>query len=197
MIHNPDNGVTWGLHQVQGNGSSYAAGINFRSYFSIGQRDRLISKPFDFSNMSAAYLSFQHAYAQNSQYPQYSDSLNILYSTNCGQSWSTIARFGENGSGNFATHPPTAQVFWPQTANDWCGAGFGAPCQTVDLSFLAGQPSVRFAFETVSYFGNPLLIDNVVISQFVGIEPTNEAPGANFFFNATQRMLNVKKNDSR
>ncbi len=193
VIHNPDNGVTWGLHPVQGNSSNYAAGINFRNYFSIGQRDRLISKPFDFSNMSAAYLSFQHAYAQNSQYPQFSDSLNILYSTNCGQSWTTLTRFGENGSGNFATHPPTAQVFWPQTASDWCGAGFGAPCQTIDLSFLAGQPSVRIAFETVSYFGNPLLIDNVVISQFVGIDPGDKTTETHIVYNAQQKRLHVSK----
>jgi hypothetical protein len=107
-----------------------------------------------------------------------------------------LTRFGENGSGNFATHPPTSQVFWPQTANDWCGAGFGAPCQTIDLSFLAGQPSVRIAFETVSYFGNPLLIDNVVISQFVGIDPGDKTPEAHIVYNAQQKRLHVSKSNN-
>lgn len=193
-VHNPDNGSTWGLQPVQGNGSNYAAGINFRNYFSIGQRDRLISKPFDFSTMSSAYLSFQHAYAQNAQYPQFSDSLNILYSTNCGQSWTTLVRYGENGTGNFATHPPTTQVFWPQTTSDWCGSGFGSPCKTIDLSFLAGQPSVRIAFETVSYFGNPLLIDNVMVSQFVGIDNSVSSKAKpTFTHKASQGILIVNK----
>lgn len=193
MIHNPDNGVTWGLHPVQGNGSSWAAGINFRNYFAIAQKDRLISKPFDFSNMQAAYLSFEHAYAQNAQYPNYSDSLNVLYSLDCGQTWNALARFGENGSGNFATHPPTQQVFWPQTASDWCGSGFGAPCKTIDLSQLAGQPSVRLAFETVSYFGNPLLIDNVVVSQFVSAPETESDIDARFLFDAQQQKLYIRR----
>ena len=192
MAHNPDNGITWGLHPVQGNNGSYAAGINFRNYFSIGQRDRLISKPFDFSSMTSAYLSFQHAYAQNAQYPTFSDSLNILYSTDCGQTWTTLTRYGENGSGSFATHPPTAQVFWPQSASDWCGSGFGAPCQTIDLSFLAGQPSVRIAFETVSYFGNPLLIDNVVVSQFVG-QPEKAAASVSFTYSRLNNTLQVRR----
>ncbi|MBK9290525.1 MAG: M6 family metalloprotease domain-containing protein [Bacteroidetes bacterium] len=192
-IHNPDNGVTWQLHPVQGNGSNWAAGINFRTYFAIGQRDRLISKPFDFSNMQAAYLSFSHAYAQNAQYPNYSDSLNILYSLDCGQTWTALARYGENGSGNFATHPPTQQVFWPQTADDWCGSGFGAPCQTIDLSQLAGQPSVRLAFETVSYFGNPLLIDNVVVSQFVSTPEQSEKEALKLYFDARSRHIHIQR----
>jgi M6 family metalloprotease-like protein len=195
-IINPDNGVTWGLHPVQGNGGSMAAGINFRTYYAIGQRDRLVSKPFDFSNMQSAYLSFEHAYAQNAQYLSYSDSLNILYSLDCGETWTALARYGENGSGNFATHMPTQQVFWPQTASDWCGSGFGAPCQTISLNQLAGQLSVRLAFETVSYFGNPLFIDNVVVSQFVSTPETPSNESVRFRFDAHNQTLHLQRSNS-
>jgi M6 family metalloprotease-like protein len=170
MVDNPDNSETWELYSVGGNGSEVAAGINFRDYFSIMQRDRLISKPFDLSNLSTAYMSFDHAYAQNASYTQVTDSLIILISADCGETWERIAAFGEDGSGIFATHQPTDEIFWPVEATDWCGQGWGAPCNTIDLSDWAGISDVRIAFETVSFYGNPLLIDNVVVSQYVSTD---------------------------
>jgi len=167
MIENPDESVSWEIFNVTGNGGNAAAGINFRDYFSIMQRDRLVSKPFDLSNLSDAYLSFEHAYAQNAEYTQVTDSLILLISTDCGDTWQRIAAFGEDGNGSFATHMPTEETFWPDEATDWCGQGWGAPCNTIDLSPWAGSTDVRIAFETVSFYGNPLLIDNIVVSQYV------------------------------
>lgn len=195
-IQNPDNGVTWDMLPASGNGGQLAAGINFREYFSIMQRDRLISKPFDLSNLTSAYLSFQHAYAQNSTLPAaYSDSLIVLVSNDCGQSWIRLASLGENGSGNFATHPPTAQAFWPTQATDWCGNGWGSPCNTLDLSFLAGQSDVRIAFETVSFYGNPLLIDNVVVSQFVGSDEKQSTAALAVFPNPASQSIYIQLPD--
>lgn len=168
-VENPDGDVTWGVFPVSGNGGSIAAGINFRTYFAINQRDRLISMPFDLSGTTSAYLSFDHAYAQNSAFTQVSDSLIVLVSSDCGTTWQRIATYGEDGNGSFATHEPTTAAFFPETATDWCGQGWGAPCNTIDLSPWASLADVRIAFETVSFYGNPLLIDNIVVSQFVGI----------------------------
>jgi len=192
MVENPDNSETWELYNVSGNGSGVAAGINFRDYYSIMQRDRLISKPFDLSNLSTAYMSFDHAYAQNASYTQVTDSLIILVSDDCGESWERIAAFGEDGSGNFATHLPTEETFWPDETTDWCGQGWGAPCNTIDLSDWAGKSEVRIAFETVSFYGNPLLIDNVVVSQYVN---TNESFTDNQVFispNPVKNWINIQ-----
>ncbi|NOX85564.1 MAG: T9SS type A sorting domain-containing protein, partial [Chlorobi bacterium] len=53
---------------------------------------------------------------------------------------------------------------------DWCMAGWGASCIDIDLSPWAGKSNIRIAFETYSNYGNPLMIDNVSISQYVGTE---------------------------
>lgn len=169
MIENPDNSQTWELFNVSGNTGAVAAGVNFRTYYSILQRDRLISKPFDLSNLSTAYMSFDHAYAQNADHTQVTDSLIILISSDCGESWERIATFGEDGEGSFATRLPTEETFWPEETTDWCGNGWGSECNTIDLSQWAGMSDVRIAFETVSFYGNPLLIDNVVVSQYVNV----------------------------
>lgn len=192
LIENPDDNITWGIHPVSGNGGNWAAGIDFRTYYSIGQRDRLISKPFDLSSFTTASLSFEHAYALNQATMPHSDSLIVLYSTDCGQSWTRLVSLGEDGSGNFATHLPTIETFFPTVADDWCGNGWGSPCNSFDLSFLAGQSDIRFAFETVSFYGNPILIDNVVIEQYVGTSDEMSQPLFAVYPNPAQSMLYIQ-----
>jgi M6 family metalloprotease-like protein len=195
MIENPDNKETWELFNVGGNEGAVAAGINFRTYYAIMQRDRLISKPFDLSNLSTAYMSFDHAYAQNANHTQVTDSLIILVSSDCGASWERLAAFGEDGEGSFATRQPTEEVFWPEEVTDWCGNGWGSPCNTIDLSPWAGMSDVRIAFETVSFYGNPLLIDNVVVSQYVNMAENSVIDHLVIAPNPVKNVLLIRDSD--
>ena len=97
-----------------------------------------------------------------------SDSLIIYVSNDCGETWTRVFEGGEDGTGNFATHELTDYDFWPQTGSDWCMWGWGASCFNIDLSPWAGENNIQIAFETYSFYGNPILIDNVIISQYVG-----------------------------
>jgi len=165
-IENPDGKTTWEMHEVGGTiPGNHAAGVQFSSNF--GQRDRLISPPYNLEGMSSAALEFSHAFAK--KHNEVTDSLIIYVSSDCGESWNRVFGAGEDGNGSFATHEQTSD-FWPETATDWCGAGWGAPCISVDLSAWAGQADVRIAFETYSAIGNPIFIDNISVSQYVGIE---------------------------
>ena len=166
-IENPDDDITWEIFEVGGNGSGFAAGINFTEYFAIGQRDRLISPPLNLNGLSSASLSFQHAFAK--RLDEVSDSLIIYISADCGATWTRIFADAEDGSGNFATHEMT-EDFWPETASDWCISGWGSSCIDIDISPWAGNADVQIAFETYSFYGNPLFIDNISISQYVSVE---------------------------
>lgn len=169
-VDNPDSDVTWGMYEVGGTTPGImAAGIDFSDYFAIGQRDKLISPAFNLEGLESASLGFQHAYAQKMS--EGADSLLVMVSPDCGVTWTTVFADAENGSGNFATHELTSN-FWPETSDDWCISGWGASCIDLDLTPWAGQPNVKVAFETYSFYGNPLLIDNVTISQYVGVEET-------------------------
>ena len=171
-VENPDDNFTWELQETGGSEpGNTSAGIIFKSEQVIGQHDRLISPQFNLTGMSSAVLEFQHAYAQFTA--GFSDSLNVYVSTDCSDIWERIYSGGEDGEGSFATHEITDD-FWPTTTTDWCMAGWGASCIALDLTPYTGKSGVRIAFETYSYFGNPMFIDNVIISQFVGqdeIEP--------------------------
>ncbi len=167
-IENPDKDVTWEFFETGGTAPGLiSAGIDFSKYFKIGEKDRLISPLFNLENLSAAYLQFQHAYAK--RHEDFTDSLLVYISDDCGITWTKVFFGGEDGSGNFATHEP-ADGFWPSISSDWCMWGWGASCISIDLSPWSGKSNIRIAFESWSAFGNPMFIDNIEIGQFVGLE---------------------------
>ena len=172
-IQNPDLKKTWDIVEVEGlNETTKAARLDFLTYYAIGERDRLISPPLDLRNFNQMSLGFKHAHAK--RIPQISDSLIVLISDNCGQSWTRLFADAENGSGNFATHPQS-EGFVPQTREDWCGAGYGAPCIELDLSNWAGKDNVRIAFESYSGYGNPLYLTDIEVSATVKLEELTKA----------------------
>lgn len=163
---NPDLKMTWEITEVQGlTETNQAAFVDFLHYYAIGERDRLVSPPLDLRNFQNMSLGFKHAYAR--RIPQIADSLIVLISDNCGQSWTRLFADAENGTGNFATHPQS-EGFVPIVREDWCGAGYGAPCQQLDISNWAGKSDVLIAFETWSGYGNPLYITDIEVSATVG-----------------------------
>ncbi len=166
-VTNPDNQKTWEIADVNGlTETQVAAKLDFINYFAIGQRDRLVSSPLDLRDFSNMMLGFKHAHAR--RIPQISDSLIVLISDDCGSSWTRLFADAENGSGNFGTHPMT-DSFVPQIREDWCGAGWGAPCIQLDLSAWAGKSDVLLAFESYSGYGNPMYLTDIEISTTVGV----------------------------
>jgi photosystem II stability/assembly factor-like uncharacterized protein len=164
-IRNPDASYGWTNYTVAGNTpGTTAMGIEFFSYSSTGQRDTLISPPFNLTPYDSVLLSFQHAYALYST--GYIDSLFVSVSASCGEQWTRIMAKGDNGSGNFATSAPTISSFTPALSADWCGIGYGAPCISLDLSPWAGMQGVRVMFHTYNGYSNNLYIDNVNLSGY-------------------------------
>ena len=169
-IVNPDNDdVTWEIFAVSGNGGTKAAGINLFNYTAIFKRDQLISPPLDLSGTNSAILKFDHAYALKEN-PNYSDSLIVKISGDCGDSWTPVLQLADDGSGNFATYPTTGFSFIPAIADDWCGSGYGSACLEVNISQWAGQANIMIMFESVRLVGNNLFVDNVSVNLLTGEE---------------------------
>ncbi len=166
-VENTQGTTTWQLTQTIGkNGPTQAAWINFFNYTIMGARDELISPLINFQGYDNVFMTFDYAYAQ--RYFQ-KDSLIVKISTDCGNSWTRVYANGPDGNGIFETSEPTFQPFYPKGADDWCGAGYGAECPIIDLSNWANQADIKIAFESFNQYGNNLYIDNVNISNAVGI----------------------------
>ena len=168
IIENPDFDITWDIREVAGNEpGTQAAWMNYFDYYSLHPRDRMISPVMDFSGMSNVSLHFEHAYAQRISLV---DSLIIKISDDCGESWTRIFEGAPDGTGIFATSENTEDFFQPETAEDWCGAGWGANCFIVDLSQWAGMQNIKIMFEGIGFFGNNLYIDNILIDNSTGTD---------------------------
>ena len=96
----------------------------------------------------------------------------MYISTDCGNSWIHIFDVGEDGSGNFATAEPSSDEFFPESVDDWCGAGSNPECFTIDISSWTGSPDVQFMFETFDLYGNKLYIDDIDVSIFTRTNET-------------------------
>ncbi|MCU0421605.1 MAG: S8 family serine peptidase [Bacteroidia bacterium] len=170
-ITNPNSGtITWAPITVAGTTpGNTAMYMNFFDYNNNLQRDQLTSPLITLRSVSAANLTFQHAYTRYGGNTS-SDSLVVLVSTNCGVSWTRIAAFGENGTGNWATYQEanypfgSQNEFTPTAAANWCGGGTGAACRTISLNQFAGLPSLLIRFESVNQYGNNLYLDNISVT---------------------------------
>lgn len=191
-VENPDNKTTWEIFDVGGSGAgTHAAGINLYTYFSYGQRDRLISPPINMIVPGSYFLSFKHAYAQTNL--QYSDSLIVKVSPDCGNNWTRVLAVAEDGTGNFATREPVNSGFIPALPEDWCDQGYRSNCYTLDISAFSNNSNVKLMFESVRVVGNNLFIDDIKMEAFVGIENLSKTSNADFniFPNPGQGIFTV------
>ncbi len=192
-IDNPDSKITWEVTDVGGNTpGNKAVYMNLYDYIEPGgPRDRLITPALSFEGLDQVYLSLKYAYAQ--RFTIASDSLIILISDDCGDNWTRLYANGEEGDvGNFATHELIEDPFVPAVAGDWCGAGWGADCITLDLSQWAGENNIKIAFESYDRFNNNLYLDNILIGPLTDIaENSDGEESLRIFPNPTDGVINI------
>ncbi|MCB0561849.1 MAG: PKD domain-containing protein [Phaeodactylibacter sp.] len=174
VLYNPDADRGFQIANV----SSYGVGsqsLVFDNYSTqddpSGTIDALISPALDFSGLSKPYFYFEHAYAPYGG--QYSDTLVLFYSIDCG---ATFIPIWYKGGAELATAPATQSPFQPNT-NQW-------DWNQLSLGFLAGQPSVHLVLANLSGWGNNLYLD--AISFIDGQDYTDSAPEVDFGVARTQ-----------
>jgi hypothetical protein len=113
-------------------------------------------------DMAYAALAFSDARRPNALVTEYTDSLAVYVSGGCNNDWTKI---WQRGGRQLQTVPRALRSdangqggeFVDVTASQW---------RTIDISLpesWAKAPSIRFKFETISGFGNNLMIDNIKI----------------------------------
>ncbi|MFN8398226.1 MAG: S8 family serine peptidase [Bacteroidia bacterium] len=123
----------------------------------VGAEDKLAMMPIDLTSLSTASMTFDVAYARFSA--TLWDGLRIDVSTDCGNTWPNVAYFKEDTV--LATVADQNGNWFPSAAGDWRH-------ETVDLTPYAGQ-RIMVRFVNINGFGNNLFIDNINLSNAVGI----------------------------
>jgi hypothetical protein len=162
-IINPDAPeTTWVRTTLAGRPGNASMRINCFNYAAdangkLGQRDiyRLPSintLPFD-----SLALSFNVAYRQ---YPDTKDSLNIIYSTDCGLSWKPVG-YSKGGASLSTVTGTITTSFVPANATQWRTE------RVVLKDFCASNlKNVVLGFESVNDYGNNIYIDSINVVGF-------------------------------
>ena len=122
--------------------------------WSPGSDASIIFENLDFSTPTGNNLIFSHAYAQ---YSNENDQLEVLVSTDCGNSWSSV--FDKSGSALATANPFSTGHYYPQVT-EWAS-------NDVDLSAFDGESNVMLSFKGTSDYGNNLYIDDINVGPNV------------------------------
>lgn len=163
-IDNGGNSTTWTRATV---GTAPTTGNSARLNFdpganTTGNIDDLNTPSFSLINAESASLTFDVAYREWNSF--YSDQLQVLVSTGCGQPFEIVydkagSTLATQSSGSGYTNPTT----WRN--------------ETIDLSSYAGNDALIVKFRGISGYGNAVYLDNVNITQVEIDNGTAPEPG--------------------
>lgn len=174
-------GVTWDIGGFGNSANSYRW-----DFFAINPNEysEIIWEKLDFTNGSHQ-MTFDVAYATYSGGEQ--DQIEVFVSTDCGQNWTNV--FNEAGS-TLATHAPVGNNtrYYPSAgAADWV-------TKVINLSAYDGQSELMIKMRGTSDFGNSAYIDNINISNNVGIDETINKNTVSVYPNPTNDISTVSFN---
>lgn len=150
VLYNPDNDRTW--HETDEASVSGDWSLRFDNYSldddPSGNLDAIFSPEIDLSSNPNLYLTFNMAYAQYDN--QYSDTLAIYITDDCGESFYILWK---KGGEDLATAPDTLDSFEP-SANQWIN-------ERIYLGQFSSLGKVHVAVVNWSGWGNNLYIDDL------------------------------------
>ncbi len=160
-VGNPDNFVAWA--RVANTATPGSGGAKMDFYNSpASQIDYLYNlNAVDLTTATTPQLTFKVAHKRYSA--AYSDRIEVLLSTDCGSTWTTIWNKAGAALATVATF--TTSAYSPVTA-DWRS-------ELVDLSSYIGQSNVIIAFKATSAYGNNAYIDEVNLTGVTSVSEVN------------------------
>ena len=156
---------TWARTTAAGGFGTSTASALFDNFNidEAGSRDRLESPKYDFNGYSAATMTFDVAYARYNA--TYSDTLEVLVSTDCGV---TFTQVYIKGGTTLSTRTDLTTAFVP-TSTQW-------RTESVNMTPYVGNPNVMIVFKNRGRYGNNIYLDNINITG----TPSASLPTADF-----------------
>ncbi len=150
-VLNPNNNFTWGRSTLAARTGIASGMIDNYNGNNPGQLDYIVAPLVNFVGRDSAYVTFDYAYKLYAAAD--TDTLELVISTNCGTSWTSLWK---KGGQELATAPGTAGAAFTPTATQWVNAN-------VDLMPYVTAGGVYIALRNRNDFGQRLFIDNINI----------------------------------
>ncbi|MEP6926208.1 MAG: choice-of-anchor J domain-containing protein [Ginsengibacter sp.] len=156
-LYNPDGDITWERTTAASKSGVASMKLDFFNYPARGAIDILKSPKISLDKVDSININFDVAYAQFAA--TFKDSLQIVYSTDCGVTWlpTSYSKGGKQLVTNGGSFVDTG-AFVP-TNSQWRNESVSlATCGVSSSSILIG-------IKAVNDFGNNLYVDNFSISK--------------------------------
>ena len=184
-LNNPDNGITWDRTTTAFSSGSASMYVDNFNYMANGEIDELTLPSLNLSGPSSM-LTFQVAYQMYSdptQSPNFSDTLRVEVSTDCGASWTTA--YVNYGSALATVIPDfSTNQFVPASSSDW----------RMETVALPTAPNVTIKFKHTTDYENDMYVDDINISSVVGAQETDIDSRVTVFPNPSSGNVFVKVN---
>ncbi len=152
--------LSWSQTAAAGGYGASATSVYVDNFGVDGQGSYVdLRAPVNLTNIAGAKLFWDVAYCQYGG--QYTDTMEVLISLDCGATFSQLYR---QGGLDLATAPNQSTAFTP-AASEW-------RTDSLDLSAYQGNDKVIIAFRNIGHWGNNLYLDNININgtTLVGLE---------------------------
>jgi len=187
---NPDAATTWIRTTAAFKTGTASANIDDYNYATIGAIDGMQLPALDLTSTSNPVLTFEVAYTYYDQTTApagiLTDTLNVLISTDCGNTWSSLYK---KGGATLATKTPVANspsAFVP-TAAQW-------RLETVSLGSYSSATSAMIKFNNINDNGDDMYIDDVSISSPTGVQEMQLNSALSVYPNPSKGQLSVSLN---
>jgi hypothetical protein len=185
--NNPDGSTTWAKTTVAAKTGSASAFMDYYNYNGAGEKDDIITPAVDLTSGSNPEMTFEVAYQlytdPNDATP-YSDTLEVLISTDCGATWTSIYR--KESVALTTTTPTFSTTSFVPTSSQW-------RMETINLSAYSTSASAKFMIRGICDYENQMYIDDINIKSAVvtGIDNLSNNSNVNIFPNPATDVINV------
>lgn len=166
-LNNPDGLTTWARTTVAKKTGLASVYMDDFNYAGTGEIDDMILPPLNLSSVANPQLRFQLAYrlyTNPAASPNYSDTLAVLMSADCGQTW--VQLYKKFGAALATATPVFSTTSFSPTAAQW-------RLESINLSSYSAVNNAIFKFHHSCDYENQMYIDDINIDtaiSFVGIE---------------------------
>ena len=187
-LFNNDAATTWQRTTTAAYTGSASAYMDNFDYNANGEIDEMILPNLNLSSVSNPVLTFEVAYqlyTNPATSPNYSDTLRVWISTDCGVTWTSL--YGKWSTTLTTTTPTYSTTEFDPTASQW-------RLENISLSPYQSSTNAIIKFRHATQYENNLFVDDINIMNATDVPGGMLRNEVNLFPNPTSGMVNVNVN---
>ncbi|WP_290710365.1 choice-of-anchor J domain-containing protein [Flavihumibacter sp. CACIAM 22H1] len=160
-ILNPNTGsLSWARTTLASKTGTASAFLNIFNYNSPGDLDYLVAPSMQLNNVDSVIVRFSHAYKPYSNSPEFADTLMLMASLDCGNTFTELI-WKKGGAELASTSGTTGDLNWIPANQEWTENRLSIP-----VSRFNSVGNVRFAFVSLNKFGQNIFLDDIQLAPF-------------------------------